>query len=135
MLRTFDLDIIALGFPDQQGSSFAIEGIGGVRVSQELRQKDLKNVDHIEHGGPCLVDDVEADRSRPKALVLVHPFPTRPSNLDVEFHSQLIDIGVEDAVDESDAGRLVRVGVGELDVDFPNATLERSCQVSADTPS
>lgn len=62
-------------------------------------------------------------------------FRPDPSNLDVEFHSQLIDIGVEDAVDESDAGRLVRVGVGELDVDFPNATLERSCQVSADTPS
>jgi hypothetical protein len=36
---------------------------------------------------------------------------------------------MEDAVDEADAGRLVWVLVGELDVDFPEAAEERCCWV------
>lgn len=38
---------------------------------------------------------------------------------------------MEDAVDEADAGGLVWVGIGELDVDLPDATLKRSCYVLA----
>lgn len=38
---------------------------------------------------------------------------------------QLINIGVEDAVDEADAGGFVGVLIGEFDVDFPAAALER----------
>lgn len=37
---------------------------------------------------------------------------------------QLVDIGVEDAVHEADAGALVGVLVGQLDVDLPEAALE-----------
>ena len=40
---------------------------------------------------------------------------------------QLIDVRVEDTVHESDRGRLVGVLIGELDVDFPVAALERCC--------
>lgn len=43
---------------------------------------------------------------------------------------QLVNIGVEYAVDEADAGRLVRVLVGELDMDFPRAAFERGCSGS-----
>lgn len=37
---------------------------------------------------------------------------------------QLVDVGMEDAVREADAGRLVRVGIRELDVDLPQTTFE-----------
>lgn len=39
--------------------------------------------------------------------------------------SQLIDIGVEDSVDKAYAGTLVGILIGQFDVDFPMATLER----------
>jgi len=41
-------------------------------------------------------------------------------------NSQLIDIGVENAVNEADAWRLIWVLVWELDVNFPISSLERS---------
>ena len=37
---------------------------------------------------------------------------------------QFIDVGMEDAVNKSDAGTLVGVLVRELDVDLPEATFE-----------
>ena len=40
---------------------------------------------------------------------------------------QLIDVGVEDAVHEADAGAFVGVLVWELDVDFPESAGERCC--------
>ena len=40
---------------------------------------------------------------------------------------QFIDVGMEDAVNKSDAGTLVGVLVGELDVDLPEATFEWRC--------
>lgn len=40
---------------------------------------------------------------------------------------QLVDVGVEDAVHEADAGGFVWVLVGELNVDFPEAALEGCC--------
>lgn len=44
---------------------------------------------------------------------------------------QLVDVGVEDAVREAYTGRLVGVGVGELDVDFPEAAFEGCYGLSA----
>lgn len=41
-------------------------------------------------------------------------------------HLQLINVGVEDAVNEADAGRLVGVGVGQFNVNLPKAALEWS---------
>lgn len=40
---------------------------------------------------------------------------------------QLVDVGVEDAVREAYARRLVRVGVGEFDVDLPQTAFEWCC--------
>jgi len=44
---------------------------------------------------------------------------------------QFIDVGMEDAVNKSDAGTLVGVLVGELDVDLPEATFEWRCMTLA----
>lgn len=40
-------------------------------------------------------------------------------NLRIGAHSQLIDIGVKDAVYESDAGRFVWVRIGQFDMHLP----------------
>lgn len=40
---------------------------------------------------------------------------------------QLVNVRVEDPIHEPDTRRLVRVLVGQLDVDFPDATFEGSC--------
>ena len=45
----------------------------------------------------------------------------------VLLHLQLIDVGVEDSVYESNTRRLVRVLIGELDSDFPDAAFEGGC--------
>jgi hypothetical protein len=100
---TFDLHIIRLWILHQHRSSLSIQRIGRIGVSQQLRQKDLEDVDHIVHGRPSLVDDVETHAA-----------------------GQLVDVGMEDAIDKADAWRLVRVLVGELDVDFPE-TAEKGC--------
>lgn len=39
---------------------------------------------------------------------------------------QFVNVGMEDLVHESDAGRLERVLIWELNVDLPDATSERS---------
>lgn len=44
---------------------------------------------------------------------------------------QLVDIGMENAINKTNTRRLIRVRVWELDVDLPNSTLERSYQQSA----
>ena len=61
--HTFDLGVVALRLPHQQRGRLSIQRIGGVRVAQELGQEDLENVDHVEHGRPGLVDDVQAHRA------------------------------------------------------------------------
>ena len=66
MCSTFDPGIVAFGLAHEQSSGFAIQRIGGIRVPEELWQENLKDVDHVEHGRPGLVDDVEADRSGPR---------------------------------------------------------------------
>lgn len=40
---------------------------------------------------------------------------------------QLINVGMEDAIDKSDAGALIRILIREFDVDFPVSTSERRC--------
>lgn len=42
---------------------------------------------------------------------------------------QLVDIGVEYLVHETNAGRLEWILVGELDMDLPDTACERSCIV------
>lgn len=65
-------------------------------------KEDFEDVDHIVHGRPGLVDDVETDRT-----------------------GELVDVWVEYSVDEADAGRLVGVLVGDFDVNLPVAAGER----------
>ncbi len=59
--HTFDFGIIAFRLPHQQSGRFTIQGVGRVRVSEQLRKKDFENVDHIIHWRPCLVDHVQAN--------------------------------------------------------------------------
>lgn len=70
-MRTFDFRLVYLGLAHQERSSFAVQRIGGVRVAEELGQKDFEDVDHVEHGRPCLVDDVQADRAGTIAYISV----------------------------------------------------------------
>ena len=58
---TFDLGLICLWIPHQQRRGFSVQRVGGVRVAEELWEEDFEDVDHVEHWGPGLVDDVEAD--------------------------------------------------------------------------
>lgn len=44
--------------------------------------------------------------------------------------SQFINVWVEDAVHKANAGALVRVLIGQLDVDLPESALEGRCMVS-----
>lgn len=60
---TLDLGIIRFLIPHQQRRGLSIQRVRGVRVPQELWEEDLEDVDHVEHGRPGLVDDVEADRA------------------------------------------------------------------------
>ena len=46
---TFDLDIVCLGLFHQQRRRLAVQWIRRVGVSQQLRQEDLKDVDHVVH--------------------------------------------------------------------------------------
>ena len=44
---------------------------------------------------------------------------------------QFVDVGVEYPVHKADARTLVRILIRELDMDFPETALERSCSSSA----
>jgi hypothetical protein len=104
-VHTFDLGIVALGFPHQKRGCFTIKRVCGVGVSQELWEKDFEDVDHVVHWRPCLVDDVEADGAG--AVYALDHF-ARCSRL----HIQLIDIRVEDPVHKADTWTFVRVLIG-----------------------
>lgn len=67
---TFDLDIVACGISHEEGRGLAVEGVGRVGVAEELRQEDFKDVDHVKHGRPRLVDNIEAHGSGPSIHVL-----------------------------------------------------------------
>lgn len=58
---TLHLGLVVLGIPQQQGGGLAVERVGRVRIAQELREEHLEDVDHVVHGRPGLVDDIEAD--------------------------------------------------------------------------
>jgi hypothetical protein len=105
IVPTFNLHIVCLRILHQQRRSLSVQRIRRIGVSQQLRQEDLEDVDHVVHRRPSLVDDVETHAA-----------------------GQLVDVGVEDAIDKADAWRLVRVLVGELDVDFPETAEEGCCE-------
>lgn len=133
---TLHFDVVALRFPHQKRGCLAVEGVGRIGIPKQLRQEDLKYVDHVEHGRPSLVDDVEADRSGPTkipAVIFSYHVPSHPLYISSASGGclQFVNVGVEDSVHEADARRLVGVLVGELDVDFPYATLERSYQTAS----
>jgi hypothetical protein len=52
-----------------------------------------------------------------------------------EYRVQFVDVRVEDAVNEANAGALVRVLIGQLDVDLPESALEGCCMVSGNNVS
>jgi len=58
---TLDLAVVGGRVPHQQGGRLPVEGVCGVGVQQQLRQEHLKHVDEVKHGGPGLVDHVQAD--------------------------------------------------------------------------
>lgn len=49
MFLTLDFSVVALWFSYQQGSGLSVERVGRIRIAEELWEKDLENVDHIEH--------------------------------------------------------------------------------------
>ena len=44
---TFDLSIVCLRLPHQQGRCFPIQGVSGVGIQQQLRQERLKHIEQI----------------------------------------------------------------------------------------
>ena len=80
-MRTLDLSIIPLRLPHQQRRRLTVQRISRIRISEKLWEEDFEDVDHVEHGGPSLIDDIEADGA-----------------------GQLVDVGMEDSVYEADAG-------------------------------
>ncbi len=59
-VRTLDFRVVALRLAHEEGSGLAIQGVCRVGIPQQLREEDLEDVYHIEHGRPRLVDDVQA---------------------------------------------------------------------------
>ena len=93
---TFDLSIIARLITHHQRGCFAVERIGWVRIAEELGKEDLEDVDHVVHGRPGLIDDVEADGA-----------------------GHLIDIRMEYPIHKADTRALIRVLVRKLDMYLP----------------
>lgn len=121
--HTFHLSLIGLWLPHHQCCCFAIQRIGRIGIAEELRQEDLKDVDHVVHGRPGLVDDVQTDRTRAEIDLSARETGAAPQ----QSNSQLINVGVEDAVDKANAWALVRILVREFDVNFPMTASEGSC--------
>ena len=61
--HTFDLDLVLLWLPHQERSGFTIQRICRIRIAQKLREEHFKDIDHVEHRGPCLVNDIQAHAS------------------------------------------------------------------------
>jgi hypothetical protein len=98
-----------------------------------LRDEDLEDVDHVVHGRPCLVDDVEAYRAGATCVSALSTDYRARRCVFFEQNVQFIDVGVEYPVHEADARTLVRVLVWQLDVDLPEAALEGRCWLSGKT--
>lgn len=60
---TPNFGLVILGFPNQQRSRLAIQGVRWIRVPQQLGQENLEDVDHVEHWRPSLVDDIQTHRA------------------------------------------------------------------------
>jgi len=67
---TFDLGIVARGISHEEGGGLTVEGVGRVRVAEKLREEDLEDVDHVKHGRPGLIDNIEAHGPGPSIHVL-----------------------------------------------------------------
>lgn len=76
---TFDLLFEPFRLLEHQRRRLAIHGVGRVRVSEQLRQEHLKDIDQVEQGAPGLVDHIETYGAR-----------------------HLVDVGVEDGRREAD---------------------------------
>lgn len=82
-------------------------------------EEDFEDVNHVVHGRPCLVDDVEADGARAADA------SAKAQRGDEKYGCiQFVDVGVEYPVHEADARALVRILIGQFDVDLPETTLE-----------
>lgn len=57
---TPDFGFVAFRLSHHQSCRLAIERVLRVRIPQQLGEEDFEDVDHVEHGRPCLVDNVEA---------------------------------------------------------------------------
>ena len=111
---TSDTGCITLGLSHHERRCLAVEGVRRVGIEQQLWEKHLKHVQEVEHGRPCLVDDVEAHGTRPTATgtstgmvakrqavsgstIALLPYPCGGAR-----DAHLINIGVKHAVAESD---------------------------------
>lgn len=70
-----------------------------------------------------MVNDVETDRPRPLFVSDWKPKLTPWNTI------QLVNVGVEYAVDEADTRTFVRILIGKLDVDLPKTSGKRSCRI------
>lgn len=120
-LPAFHPCIVTSRLSHQQRSSFAIQGVGRVRIPKELWQEDLENVDHVKHGRPGLVDNIKADRTGSRDWSAV---PALGGRSDALF----VYVGMENPVHESNGGRFVWVLVWQLHVDFPPAIRKWCCK-------
>lgn len=66
--RTLYFGLVGLRFPHYHRSRLPVERIRRVRVAEELRKKDLEDVDHVVHRRPRLVDHIEAYGARPAGV-------------------------------------------------------------------
>ena len=76
--RTADAEDVGVGRRQVEMGRGAVERAVRVWVREQLREKDLKDVEQLVQRGPRLVDDVEAHRAR-----------------------GLVHVGVEDPIPES----------------------------------
>ena len=61
--HTFDLDLVLLWLSHQERSRLTVQRICRIGIAQKLREEHFKDIDHIEHRGPCLVNDIQAHAS------------------------------------------------------------------------
>lgn len=138
------LGLVALRLAHHERGRLAVQRVGGVRVAQELREEDFENVDHVVHGRPGLVDDVEAHGAgsvvraeeyqlcswsvlgRVCGVSAQVPKSQRTSRREEEreMDVHLIDVRMEYPVHKPNARTLIGVLVGQLDVYLPQATGE-----------
>jgi hypothetical protein len=108
-MHTFHLGIVALWLSHEKRRCLTVQGICWIWVSQKLWEEDFEDVDHVVHGRPCLVDDIEAHGT---GAVEGLASPCYPEWHKYDQDIQFVNVGVEYSVDEADARTLVRILVG-----------------------